>query len=78
MQSTVYIKSNGMKEIVETCFLHTERIPLVCKALKGPECTGEQACAPSLSCLQAESPPVQQGALHTGTFGTLLSSSLWT
>lgn len=67
-----------MKEIVETCFLHTECIPLVCKALKGPECTGEQACAPSLSCLQAESPPVQQGALHTGTFGTLPSSSLWT
>lgn len=76
MQSTVYIKSNGMKEIVETRFLHTECIPLFCKALKGPKCTGKQACAPSLSCLQAECPPEQQGALHTGTFGILPSCSL--
>lgn len=43
--------------------------PWSVKLSEGPQCTGEQACAPSLSCLQAECPPEQQGALHTGTFG---------
>lgn len=31
---------------------------------------------PSLSCLQSECPPVQQGALYTGPIGDLLSVDL--